>query len=52
MRCHTGKVALLLERSPFEAYEADRLIACDVLPENNGSQLSTMVAPNEWRRML
>ncbi len=52
MQCRTGKLAALLERSPFEAYEADRLIACDLLSEETGQQLRAMVPMGDWRKML
>ena len=50
--CRTGKLATLLERSPFEAYEADRLISCDLLGEESGQQLRAIVPPGDWRKML
>lgn len=50
-QCSTGQVAALLERSPYETYEADRLIACDVLDETSGAQLKALVAPNDWRKL-
>jgi hypothetical protein len=51
LRCQTGKMVSLLERSPFEEYEADRLIACDLLNEESGQQLKTMVPAGDWRKM-
>ena len=51
MRCHTGRLTLLLERSPFEVYEPDRLIACNVLDETSGDRLERLVARNAWRRL-
>lgn len=50
-QCSTGRVAALLERSPYETYEADRLIACDVLDEASGAQLKALVAPGDWRKL-
>lgn len=51
MRCHTGRLAVLLERSPFEVYEADRLIACDVLDDASGRELERLIESNSWRRL-
>ena len=51
MRCHTGRLAVLLERSPIEAYEADRLIACDVLDDASGRELEQLIEQNSWRRL-
>lgn len=51
MRCNTGRLTLLLERSPFEVYEPDRLIACNVLDETSGERLERLVARNDWRSL-
>jgi hypothetical protein len=51
VRCHTGRLTLLLERSPFEVYEPDRLIACNVLDETSGYRLERLLARNDWRRL-
>jgi hypothetical protein len=51
MRCNTGRLTLLLERCPFEFYESDRLIACNVLDEASGDRLERLVARSEWRRL-
>ena len=51
VRCNTGRLTLLLERSPFEVYESDRLIACNVLDETSGYRLERLVARNDWRRL-
>lgn len=51
MRCRNGRLAALLERSPSESYEEDRLIACDVLDEATGQRLGILVSPGDWRRM-
>jgi hypothetical protein len=51
VRCRAGRIALAIERSPFEGYEADRLIACDVLEEESGQELNGLIAENDWRRM-
>ncbi|MDX2031836.1 MAG: hypothetical protein SF339_14270 [Blastocatellia bacterium] len=50
-RCHTGRLTLLLERSPFEVYEPDRLIACNVLDETSGERLERLVSRSDWRRL-
>ncbi len=51
MKCSGGRIAVLLERSPFELYETDRLIACDVLDEESGRALDRLIAQNDWRRL-
>jgi hypothetical protein len=51
LRCNTGRLSLLLERSPFEAYELDRLFCCNVLDVTSGERLERIVAPNDWRRL-
>lgn len=51
LRCHTGRIIVLLERSPSEAYESDRLIACDVLDEASGRELESLIAQPDWRRL-
>ncbi|MGE0883649.1 MAG: hypothetical protein AB7P14_08905 [Blastocatellales bacterium] len=52
LRCSTGRLVALLERSPFESYEADRLIACDVLDDASGEQLRVIVPPGDWRKLV
>jgi hypothetical protein len=52
LHCRTGKMVALLERSPFEEYEADRLIACDLLGEESGQRLKAMVPTGDWRKMI
>jgi hypothetical protein len=51
LRCSRGRIAVLLERSPSEVYESDRLIACDVLDEASGRELETLIAQTDWRRL-
>lgn len=51
MRCNTGRMSLLLERSPYDAYELDRLFSCNVLDVTSGERLERTVAPNDWRRL-
>jgi len=52
LRCRNGRLASLLERSPSESYEADRLIAVNVLDEDSGKQLSGHVPSGDWRKLL
>ena len=52
LQCKSARLAALLERSPFESYEADRLIACDVLEEESGRQFKKLVPPSDWRKMF
>lgn len=51
LRCSRGRIAVLLERSPFEVYESDRLIACDVLDDASGRELETLIAQTDWRSL-
>jgi hypothetical protein len=51
MRCNTGRLSILLERSPFEVYESDRLFSCNVLNEISGRRLERLVSSNDWRRL-
>lgn len=51
LRCQSGRLVALLERSPSESYEEDRLIACDVLDDSSGQQLGGLISQNNWRRM-
>lgn len=52
MRCSSGRLAALIERSPYETYESDRLIACDVLDDASGRQLEKLVAQTDWRKLI
>lgn len=51
LKCRTGGMAMVFERSPFDDYEADRLIACEVLDEGSGERLDRMIAQGDWRRL-
>jgi hypothetical protein len=51
MRCSTGRLAVLIERSPVGSYEPDRLIACDVIDEAEGRRLEGLIDQNDWRRL-
>jgi hypothetical protein len=51
LRCATNRLAFVMERSPFEVYESDRLVACDVLDEASGQRLEQIIARNNWRRL-
>jgi hypothetical protein len=51
MRCHTGRIAFLLELSPFEYYEPDRLIAVSLLDHENGQKLDHHIEEENWRRL-
>lgn len=51
LHCPAGRLAALIERSPFGEYEPDRLIACDLLVEESGGRLKAIVPPGDWRKM-
>lgn len=51
LRCHTGRIAFLLELSPFEYYEPDRLFALSLLDAECGQQLDRQIEENNWRRL-
>jgi hypothetical protein len=51
MRCHTGRIAFLLELSPFEYYEPDRLFALSLLDHESGQKLDGHIEENDWRRL-
>ena len=52
MQCKSGRMAALIERSPSEAYESDRLIVRNVLDEESGRQFKKLVPSADWRKML
>lgn len=52
MQCKSGRMAALIERSPVEAYETDRLIVRKVLDEETGQQFKKLVPYADWRRMF
>jgi hypothetical protein len=51
VRCRSGRLAYVIERSPSETYESDRLIACDALDEASGRRLEQILAQTSWRRL-
>jgi hypothetical protein len=51
MRCHTGRKAFLLELSPFEYYEPDRLFALSLLDLESGQTLDHHIEEKNWRRL-
>lgn len=51
LRCSRGGWAVVLERSPVEHYETDRLIACHVADKVSGPRLNRLIAQNDWRRL-
>ena len=51
LRCQTGALALVTERSPFEFNELDRLITCETLDDASGRRLGRIIAKSSWRRM-
>jgi hypothetical protein len=51
MRCHTGRIAFLLELSPYEYYEPDRLFALSLLDQECGQRLNSQIEENNWRRL-
>jgi len=51
LRCHTGRKAFLLELSPFEYYEPDRLIAISLLDIECGEKLDRQIDDTNWRRL-
>jgi hypothetical protein len=51
MRCHTGRIAFLLELSPFEYYEPDRLFALSLLDHESGQTLDRHIEENDWRSL-
>ena len=52
VRCATNRLAFVIERSPSELYEADRVIACDVLYERDSQRLENLIAQSDWRRLI
>ncbi|MBO0800601.1 MAG: hypothetical protein J2P31_17415, partial [Blastocatellia bacterium] len=51
LRCHTGRIAFLLELSPFEYYEPDRLFALSLLDVECSQKLDGQIEENNWRRL-
>ena len=51
LQCKSGRMAALIERSPFESYETDRLIVRNVLDEESGQRFKKLVPSADWRKM-
>ncbi len=51
LKCRSGSLALVMERSPSEVYESDRLIACTLIEHENGQLLNRIIPANEWRQL-
>lgn len=51
LRCHTDRVALLVLRSPYEPYDDDELLTCDVLNSESGQELLSLVPQHKWKSL-
>ncbi|QQS48912.1 MAG: hypothetical protein IPM66_09935 [Acidobacteriota bacterium] len=51
LKCRTGSLVMVMERSPSEIYETDRLIACTLIDEEHGQSLDRIISANEWRSL-
>jgi len=51
VKCPEDKTVFVMERSPSELYEVDRLIACKVLDAEQGADLEKTIPENEWRQL-
>lgn len=52
LRCRTGALSLIMERSPSEVYETDRLISCTPVGDPDAGRLDRIIPANEWRSLI
>ena len=49
VKCVSGAIVLLAVRSPFELFESNDTLDCEVLDSTTGNSLSSLVESDRWR---
>ncbi len=49
IRCVTGRAAIVTLHSPYEVYEDDSIIKCEVLSSESSQELLPLIEADEWK---
>lgn len=51
VRCHTGRLGLLLVSSPHDPQSSDTVVHFEVLDVANGEELTALISPDRWEQL-
>ena len=51
VRCPSGAMVLLAVRNPFELFESNEVLDCEVLDSTTGKQLDSLIETSRWLRL-
>jgi hypothetical protein len=51
VKCPSGQMVLLAVRNPFELFESNEVLDCEVLDSTTGKQLDSLIEPSKWLRL-
>lgn len=50
IKCASGAMVLLAVRSPFELFESNEVLDCEVLDSTSAKQLDSLIGSSKWLR--
>ena len=51
VKCASGAIVLLAVRNPYELYDANVILDCEVLDSATGKELESLIDSHKWRRL-
>jgi hypothetical protein len=51
VKCVSGAIVLLAVRSPFELFDSNEVLDCEVLDSTIGSELDSLFESDKWQRL-
>jgi hypothetical protein len=51
VKCSSGEMVLLSVRNPFELFESNEVLDCEVLDSTTGKQLDSLIETSKWLRL-
>ena len=51
IKCVSGAIILLAVRNPFELFDSNEVLDCEVLDSSAGNELDSLIEADKWQRL-
>jgi hypothetical protein len=51
IKCISGAIVLLAMRNPFELFDSNEVLDCEVLDSTTGNELDSLIEAEKWQRL-
>jgi len=51
IKCVSGAIVLLTLRNPFELFDSNEVLDCEVLDSTAGNELDSLIEADKWQRL-